>query len=123
MGRILVATDDAPTLAVIGAELAGAGHEVVEALTGQDAYEAALAETPDLVILDAELAVFDGFETARMIRDDPDMPPRLPVILLHGVDLDPHKVEKSGATGVFPKSHSAPALFDLLVTHLSPEAL
>ena len=44
MARILVAGEDMAAVQALAAELAGEGHIVAEAATGQEAYDLALAE-------------------------------------------------------------------------------
>ena len=44
------------------------GCRVVEASGGPEAFELALAETPDMILLDLRIPVLDGFEVARRLR-------------------------------------------------------
>ena len=46
------------------------GYEVIEAENGKIAYNLAIEELPDLVILDLVMPECDGFETTRKIRTD-----------------------------------------------------
>jgi DNA-binding response OmpR family regulator len=46
------------------------GLDVTRFDNGQDAYQAALAETPDLVILDVKMPGLDGFEVLERLRGD-----------------------------------------------------
>lgn len=117
MATILLASEDARCTDMLAAELGAEGHRVISAGTGQEAYEAALAESPALVFLDMTLAVFNGLETCRMLRDDPAVPPKLPIYLLIGAPLDPRTVEKAGLSGCFPKTHETQQVRDLLAAH------
>jgi len=69
------------------------------------------------------LPVFDGYETCRMIRNDPDIPATLPVVFLVTDDVDEKRLEKVGATGMISVVHQAYEVTDLLAAHLSPETL
>ena len=47
-----------------------AGFRVIEAATGQDAVRCALEQTPDLILMDMNLPMLDGWEAARRIKAD-----------------------------------------------------
>jgi CheY-like chemotaxis protein len=114
MGKILLATADMAALDILSAEIGGLGHDVLHAVDGYEAVQAALSDQPDLVFLDIPLAVYNGFETAGMLRADPEIPAELPVFLLTDEDVDVRKREKAGIAGVFPKTHLETDLRELL---------
>ncbi len=120
MAMILLATGDAATHAVFSAELNGDGHEVLWAADGQEAYELTLAQQPELVLLDLSLPIFDAFETCSMLREDPEVPARLPIVLLTDEDLNPRAFEKSGFSELFPKTHQGSQLTAMTVRRLYP---
>ncbi len=66
--RILVAEDNAINQAVVGAILEKRGHSLVHAPTGRDAVEAAGREEFDLIFMDVQMPVMDGFEATGLIR-------------------------------------------------------
>jgi two-component system, OmpR family, response regulator ResD len=79
-GSILV-VDDEPTIAEVAARyLERAGYETRTAGDGPAAVAAALAERPDLIVLDIMLPGFDGLEVMRRVHEDLDG--RVAVILL-----------------------------------------
>jgi two-component system, OmpR family, response regulator ResD len=79
-GSILV-VDDEPTIAeVVARYLERAGYTARVAGDGPSGVAAALAERPDLVVLDIMLPGFDGLEVMRRLHDD--LEGRVPVILL-----------------------------------------
>ncbi len=114
MARILLATHDSGLFEIMAAELSGHGHEVIWAGDGQDAYATAVDETPNLVLLDMALPVFSGPELCAMLMEDPDIPAHLPIHLLTDEAIEPHLCERVGAAGVFPKTHEAHQLRDLV---------
>src|SRR3954468_20127605 len=67
---ILLVEDDDDTRRAYGAMLQHSGFRVVEATTGQEAVERALAEQPDLILMDMNLPMLDGWEAARLIKSD-----------------------------------------------------
>lgn len=123
MARILIADDDSSAFEVMSVALAADGHEVLYAADGQEAYQKTLEAKPDLVFLDVMMPVFDGFETCRMLRDDPDVPAELPIVFLTSVDTVSKKFEEAGGTDYLPKRHMIQDLQDLLVRHLGPKAV
>ena len=123
MARILVADDDAASLEVMSTALSAEGHEVLCAANGQEAYETTLAEKPDLVFLDIMMPIYDGYETCRMLRADPEVPQDLPIIFLSSADTDARMLEKVQATDHLPKRHMVATMRDMLAKHLSPDAV
>src|SRR5689334_11554755 len=67
---ILLVEDDDDTRRVYSVMLRHAGFNVVEAATGPDAVRLALENAPDLILMDMNLPMLDGWEAARRIRSD-----------------------------------------------------
>jgi DNA-binding response OmpR family regulator len=68
MARILIVDDEPHIVAVVRAYLARDGHEVLTAADGDRALQLALAESPDLVVLDVMLPRRSGFDVLRELR-------------------------------------------------------
>jgi two-component system, cell cycle response regulator DivK len=68
---ILLVEDHDDTRRVYSLMLRHAGFRVLEAATGQEAVQRALDETPDLILMDMNLPMLDGWEAARRIKADP----------------------------------------------------
>jgi two-component system cell cycle response regulator DivK len=68
---ILLVEDDDDTRRVYSATLRHAGFQVVEAVTGAEAVRIALEHAPDLILMDMNLPLLDGWEAARRIKADP----------------------------------------------------
>jgi two-component system cell cycle response regulator len=66
--KILVAEDTKTNLAVITAILTSFGHEVLPAISGEEALNVFKNNRPDLIILDVVMKGIDGYECARRIR-------------------------------------------------------
>lgn len=66
--RILVVDDDATVSEVVARYLERDGYAVETVADGRDALERALAEPPDLVVLDLMLPGIDGLEVCRRLR-------------------------------------------------------
>ena len=68
--KILVVDDEKPIVDLISFNLKKEGHEVIEASDGEQAYEKALAEKPDLILLDVMLPKKDGFEILKKLKEE-----------------------------------------------------
>jgi diguanylate cyclase (GGDEF)-like protein len=82
--RILIADDSRTLRAAISDQLRAMGHTVTEAQEGQHAIELFRSSPPDLVVLDVEMPVMDGYETARRIRALGGDHEWIPIIFLSG---------------------------------------
>ncbi len=71
--KILCVDDDPDLLAINSNRLRMAGHEVLQAATGQECLNLAKKENPDLILLDVILPDKTGFDVCRQIKADPDM--------------------------------------------------
>ena len=67
---ILLVEDDDETRRGYSVMLRHAGFNVLEAANGSDAIRFALEESPDLILMDMNLPMVDGWEAARRIRSD-----------------------------------------------------
>jgi two-component system cell cycle response regulator len=81
--RILLADDSATVRALARMELEGAGFEVVEAADGEEALRLALAAPPDVVLLDIEMPVMDGYACVQALKAESSTT-HVPVVFLTG---------------------------------------
>jgi CheY-like chemotaxis protein len=65
-----VAEDDEISASILVHKLRKEGFDVVRFDNGEKAYEAAMAQRPDLVILDVKMPGLDGFEVLGRLRKD-----------------------------------------------------
>lgn len=72
--KILVVDDEASIVNIIAYNLKKEGYQVITASDGEQAYELAMAEHPDLVLLDIMMPKMDGYEVCRKIREKSNMP-------------------------------------------------
>jgi two-component system cell cycle response regulator DivK len=71
--RILIVEDQEDLRGVLRDLLVGSGYAVVEAADGQVGVEKARSERPDLILMDIQLPVIDGYEATRQIKADPTL--------------------------------------------------
>ncbi|TDB38328.1 MAG: response regulator [Actinobacteria bacterium] len=69
---MLVADDNQQIRLLVSAALRSLGHEILQAVDGEKALEVAMAEHPDLVLLDVTMPKLDGFEVLRFLRKRPE---------------------------------------------------
>lgn len=72
--KILVADDEGYILETLSAYLKAEGFLVITAHNGKEAVFTFRHEKPDLVILDVMMPEMDGWQTARLIRKESDLP-------------------------------------------------
>jgi len=73
-GKVLVVDDEMEIVDLVRSYLTQAGFKVVAAYDGEDALIQYKMESPDLIILDLMLPKLDGFDVARRIRKDSNVP-------------------------------------------------
>lgn len=69
MAVVLVVDDEADIRLIARVVLTSAGHEVVEAASGEAALECMQARRPDAVLLDVRMPGMDGWEVLDRLRD------------------------------------------------------
>ena len=79
--RILICDDDPAILRVLEVNLEVEGYDVLLAHHGEEAYEVALAEHPDLIILDIMMPRLDGYQTCAKLKEN-DAVKDIPVVFL-----------------------------------------
>jgi signal transduction histidine kinase len=73
MSRVLHIEDDPRNRLLVRKLLAGEGHEVVDATDGLEGVHAALAQRPDLVLVDLNIPGLDGYEVTLRLRSEPSL--------------------------------------------------
>ncbi len=68
MKKVLIIEDDKELINLIAIHLRDIDCEVLKAHNGKEGLDIALAEKPDLVVLDISMPIMDGFEVCRQIR-------------------------------------------------------
>jgi CheY-like chemotaxis protein len=86
--HILIADNDPATRKLFGALLARAGFEVLYAKDGNEGREMARRFQPDLILLDLNMPVMDGWETADRLKNEPNsVTVNIPIAFLTSEDL------------------------------------
>ena len=113
MKRILVVEDNEDNRRIIRDLLTGAGYEMLEALDGAQGVAMAPEHKPDLILMDMQLPVLDGYEATRRIKADPALA-HIPVIAVTSYALsgDEAKTKAAGCNGYVAKPFSPRQLLD-----------
>lgn len=69
--RILVVEDNEKSLKLFSVILRQMGHEILTAEDGEQGVRLALAEAPDLILMDIQMPILDGISALKRIREDP----------------------------------------------------
>lgn len=71
--KILVVEDSEKNMILMRDILEYNGYVVVMAQNGETAIQLAREERPDLILMDIEMAVMDGFTAIKILRSDPEL--------------------------------------------------
>lgn len=84
--KILVVEDEPVLRETLEYKLSREGYAVVSTDNGEQAVDMALAETPDLILLDIMLPGLDGFEVCRILRKQMNVP--ILMLTAHADEID-----------------------------------
>lgn len=119
MTKILLVEDHEELWDFLSRRLRRRGFEVVMAHDGHQAVESAARERPDVVLLDMNLPIMDGWTVARTLRADPATAEMAIIALTaHAMSGDREKTLEAGCDDYHPK----PVDFTRLLTQID-EAL
>jgi len=81
MTKVLVIDDDSMVRETVVRLLILEGYQVIESAYGQAGYAAAISDSPNIILLDLNMPIMDGFEVLRKLKSNPETE-RIPVIVL-----------------------------------------
>jgi two-component system, cell cycle response regulator DivK len=105
--RILVIEDTEDNRQIIRDLLTSFDYELIEAVDGGEGVEMAQTHHPDLILMDIQLPVLDGYEATRRIRAIPELA-RVPIVAVTSYALsgDEAKTREAGCDGYIAKPFS-----------------
>ena len=106
---VLVADDSLTVLRLIDRTLKEAGYRVVLAEDGRCAVDSALAEQPDLVVLDINMPELDGYGVCHELLANPSWESSTPVIFLTSAE-EPHLSVLGNQLGAYLSKPTDPEL-------------
>jgi two-component system cell cycle response regulator DivK len=105
--RILIVEDQEDNRTILRDLLSTVGYELIEATDGVEGVAMAEREQPDLILMDIQLPVVDGYQATRRIKADPNLR-TIPVIAVTSYALsgDEEKARAAGCDGYVTKPFS-----------------
>jgi len=105
--RILVVEDQEDNRQILRDLLTSVGYEMAEAENGEQALAAVKAQRPDLILMDIQLPILDGYEATRRIKADPQLS-SIPIIVVTSYALsgDEAKARAAGCDAYVTKPYS-----------------
>ena len=104
---ILVVEDQEDNRQIIRDMLAATDYEIIEAKNGEEALAAVAKQRPDLILMDIQLPIMDGYEATRRIKADPALR-SIPIIAVTSYALsgEEQKARAAGCDEYVPKPYS-----------------
>jgi two-component system cell cycle response regulator DivK len=105
--RILVVEDQEDNREILRALLESIGHQMIEAFDGEAAVAKAIEHRPDLILMDIQLPVLDGYEATRRIKANVELR-SIPIIVVTSYALsgDEEKARAAGCDAYVTKPYS-----------------
>jgi CheY-like chemotaxis protein/MinD-like ATPase involved in chromosome partitioning or flagellar assembly len=124
MPSVLVIDDEASLIAIVGRFLRKEGFRVLAATSGQEGLRKAVAESPDVVIVDIMMPEMDGYEVCRRLRADPRTArSRILVLTARSQRIDEQMAMQAGADDYIAKPFSGTVLVEQVqdLLHAMPQ--
>jgi two-component system, cell cycle response regulator DivK len=121
--RILLVEDQEDNRRIIRDLLTSVGYQLIEAEDGEAGVRLAAAERPDLILMDIQLPLLDGYEATRRIKADPELR-AIPVVAVTSYALsgDETKAVAAGCDAYVAKPFSPRQLLAVIRGLLPPPA-
>ncbi len=119
-GNILVIEDNEQNLYLVRFILEKSGYRVHAAMDGQTGIDLADALKPDLILLDIQLPVMDGYDVARNLRSNPQIS-SIPIVAVtsHAMVGDRDKAMAAGCNGYIEKPINPETFMSEVELHLT----
>jgi len=102
--RILIADDNAASRELLREVLELSGYEVVEAADGAQAVDGVREHKPDLVLVDIQMPVMDGYGVLKELRADPrTAETRVVALTAFAMQGDRERAQRAGFDGYITK--------------------
>lgn len=117
---ILVVEDQEDNMMILRDLLGTTDYQVVEASDGQQALAAVTKQRPDLILMDIQLPIMDGYEATRRIKADPALR-SIPIIAVtsHTLGGGEEKARAAGCDDFVAKPYSPRQLLAKIRQHLT----
>ena len=121
--RILMVEDLEDNRQILRDLMASVGYELLEAVDGAEGVAVAIRERPDLILMDIQLPVLDGYEATRRIKANPALR-HIPIIAVTSFALsdDEAKATAAGCDGYITKPFSPKQLLTTIHQFVSEQS-
>ncbi len=121
--RVLIVEDNEKNMKLFRDVLSAKGYATLEASSGEEAVELAIAHAPELVLMDIRLPDVDGVEALRRLRSD-ERTSSIPVLALtaQAMSGDRERFLAAGFDGYIPKPVDINELVGLVSEHCKRNA-
>jgi len=118
MAKILIVDDDPDFLQLLEVDLKKKGFEVICGNDGEEGLEKAVAEKPNLIILDIKMPKMDGYTLVRRLKKE-EATKQTPLIVLTSYEPMKDMFQLEGVTDYFVKSANMENLMNTVAKHVS----
>ena len=117
--KILYIEDNEQNLYLVRFLLEKYGYEVCAAMDGQEGIDLAAAVLPDLILLDIQLPLMDGYTVCRQLRMNPELA-KVPVVAVTSYAMagDREKAFAAGCNGYIEKPINPDTFIQQVEQHL-----
>ena len=108
MSKLILAVEDQEdNMQILRDLLTSAGYQIIEAENGKDALAAVTKRRPDLILMDIQIPIIDGYEVTRRIKADPALR-SIPIIAVtsHAIGSGEEKARAAGCDDFVAKPYS-----------------
>jgi len=105
--RVLIVEDQEDNRAILRDLLSKSGYDLIEATNGEEGVALAQSQRPDLILMDVQLPIIDGYEATRRIKSNAELR-SIPVIAVTSYALsgDEAKARAAGCDAYVAKPFS-----------------
>ena len=120
MARVLVVEDQDENLDLMVYLLTAFGHEALVARDGEEGLAVAALARPDLVVMDLQMPVMDGYEAAARLKADPGLA-EIPLVAVTAYAMvgDQERILRRGFDGYLTKPIDPEVFVSELERHLA----
>jgi signal transduction histidine kinase/DNA-binding response OmpR family regulator len=119
-GLILIAEDHPVNRTLFEAILVKQGYSVILAENGKEALDMAINDSPDLIFMDCQMPVMNGYESTRQIREEGL---KIPIVAVtaNAMQGEQDKCFRAGMNDFLPKPFKNKDLLPILKTWYKPQ--
>ncbi|MFP4097966.1 MAG: response regulator [Alphaproteobacteria bacterium] len=118
--KVLIVEDNELNMKLFNDLLEAHGIETVQIREGKIAFDTALKERPDLIIMDIQLPEISGLDVTRQLKEHPELKP-IPVIAVTAFAMkgDEQKIREGGCEDYISKPISVSRFIEVVKKHLT----